>query len=62
MRQFAKGNGWRALGEYVDRGESARTMKRPELQKLIRFCKERKASALCSCVGWTAWLAIFPII
>lgn len=42
MRQFAKGNGWRVLEEYVDRGESARTMKRPELQKLIRFCAEKK--------------------
>ena len=43
MRQFAKGNGWRVLEEYVDRGESARTMKRPELQKLIRFCAEKKS-------------------
>ena len=42
MRQFAKGNGWRVLEEYVDRGESARTMKRPKLQKLIRFCGEKK--------------------
>ncbi len=43
MRQFAKGNGWSVLEEYVDRGESARTMKRPELQKLIRFCAEKKS-------------------
>ena len=42
MRQFAKSNRWKVLEEYIDEGESARTMKRPQLQKLIRFCAEKK--------------------
>src|SRR5204862_3486678 len=41
MRQFAKSQGWRVMAEYVDEGESARTVRRPELQKLISFCKEK---------------------
>jgi site-specific DNA recombinase len=42
MRQYAKSNAWRIIAEYVDEGESARSIKRPELQKLISFCKEKK--------------------
>ena len=42
MRQFAKSQSWRVIAEYVDEGESARSMNRPQLQQLIRFCKEKK--------------------
>lgn len=42
MRSFVRGKGWRVIGEHVDEGHSARSMNRPQLQQLIRFCKEKK--------------------
>jgi DNA invertase Pin-like site-specific DNA recombinase len=42
MREYAKRNGWKIAGHFVDEGESARTANRPELKKLIEQCKENK--------------------
>ena len=42
MREYAKRNGWKVAGHFVDEGESARTANRPELKKLIEQCKEKK--------------------
>lgn len=43
MREYAKRNGWKVAGHFVDEGESARTANRPELKKLIEQCKENKS-------------------
>lgn len=42
MKQYAKRNGWRIAGHFIDEGESAKTANRPELKNLIRHCKENK--------------------
>lgn len=42
MRTYAKKNGWKIAGHFVDEGESARTANRPELKKLIEHCRENK--------------------
>lgn len=42
MREYAKRNGWRVVGHFVDEGESAKTANRPQLKKLIQHCKENK--------------------
>ena len=42
MKEFAKKNGWRVIGHFIDEGESAKTANRPELKKLIQYCKENK--------------------
>ena len=42
MKEFAKKNGWKVIGHFIDEGESAKTANRPELKKLIRYCKENK--------------------
>jgi site-specific DNA recombinase len=42
MREHARRNGWKVIGHFVDRGESARTANRPELKRLIAHCKEQK--------------------
>jgi DNA invertase Pin-like site-specific DNA recombinase len=34
-RQFCRHKGWKMVGEYVDKGWSARTMKRPQLQDML---------------------------
>jgi len=43
MTQYACRNGWKITGQFVDRGESAKTADRPELQRLIRHCQEDKS-------------------
>jgi len=42
MKEYAKKNGWKITGHFVDQGESATTANRPELKKLIQHCKENK--------------------
>ena len=42
MTQYARKSGWKIIGRYVDRGESARTANRPELKRLIQHCRENK--------------------
>src|SRR5262249_3785442 len=42
MREHARRNGWKVVGHFVDRGESARTINRPELKRLIAHCKEQE--------------------
>ena len=42
MREYAKKNGWKVKGFFIDEGESAKTANRPELKRLIQHCKERK--------------------
>ena len=38
MREFAKKNGWKVIGHFIDEGESAKTANRPEL-KYLPFVK-----------------------
>ena len=35
MREYAKKQGWTVIGQYIDKGESARTADRPELKRLL---------------------------
>jgi DNA invertase Pin-like site-specific DNA recombinase len=42
MREYAKRNNWKVASHFIDEGESARTANRPELKKLIQYCKENK--------------------
>jgi len=42
MQEYAKRNGWRVVGHFIDEGESARTADRPELKRLIQHCKDEK--------------------
>jgi len=42
MKEYARKNGWKVVGHFVDEGESARTANRPELKRLIQHCKEDK--------------------
>ena len=42
MKQYAKRNGWKIIGHFIDEGKSAKTTNRPELRRLIRQCKENK--------------------
>jgi len=42
MREYAKRNGWKVTGHFIDEGESAKTANRPELKKLLNYCKENK--------------------
>jgi len=42
MKEYAKKNGWRVVGHFIDEGESAKTANRPELKRLIQHCKENK--------------------
>ena len=42
MRNYAKRNGWKVIGHFIDEGESAKTANRPELKRLISYCKENK--------------------
>lgn len=42
MREHARRNGWKVVDHFVDRGESARTINRPELKRLITHCKEQQ--------------------
>jgi site-specific DNA recombinase len=42
MREYAKRSGWKIIGTFIDEGESAKTANRPELKRLIKYCKENK--------------------
>lgn len=42
MKEYAQKNNWKVTGHYIDEGESARTANRPELNKLIQHCKDKK--------------------
>lgn len=42
MKEYAKRQGWKVVDRFVDEGESARTANRPELKKLLEYCKEKK--------------------
>lgn len=42
MREYAKRNGLKVIGHFIDEGESAKTANRPELKRLIQHCKEKK--------------------
>jgi len=42
MTEYAKKNGWKVAGHFIDEGESAKTANRPELKRLIQHCKEKK--------------------
>jgi site-specific DNA recombinase len=42
MRQHARRNGWKVVGHFVDKGESAKTANRPELKRLISHCKDQQ--------------------
>jgi len=42
MTQYARKSGWKVVGRYVDRGESARTANRPELKRLINTAEKTR--------------------
>ncbi|GFP20581.1 site-specific DNA recombinase, partial [Candidatus Hakubella thermalkaliphila] len=42
MKEYARRNGWKVMGHFIDEGESAKTADRPELKRLIQHCKENK--------------------
>ncbi|HDD45227.1 MAG TPA: recombinase family protein, partial [Candidatus Desulfofervidus auxilii] len=42
MRDYARRHGFKIIGEFIDRGESAKTINRPQLKKLLQYCKEHK--------------------
>lgn len=42
MREYAKRNNWKIIGTFIDEGESAKTANRPELKRLMQYCKENK--------------------
>lgn len=42
MKEYAKRQGWKVVDYFVDEGQSARTANRPELEKLLKYCKEKK--------------------
>ncbi len=43
-REYALKNGYEIAGVFIEEGESAKTADRPELQKLLSFCANRKNS------------------
>jgi len=42
MREYAKRNGFKVIGEFIEQGKSAKTINRPELKRLLDYCKEHK--------------------
>ena len=42
MRDYARRHGFKIIGEFIDRGESAKTINRPQLKRLLQYCKEHK--------------------
>lgn len=42
MKEYARINNWKVIDNFVDEGESARTANRPELRRLLQYCKEHK--------------------
>ena len=42
MRDYARSHGFKIIGEFIDKGESAETINRPQLKKLLQYCKEHK--------------------
>ena len=41
-REYSERQGYHVVEEFVERGESAKTTERPELQRLLSFCRENK--------------------
>ena len=39
-RDYCKRQGFGIAGEFIEEGESAKTADRPELQRLLCFCRE----------------------
>jgi len=37
-----KKNSWKVIDHFIDEGESTRTANRPELKRLLNYCKEDK--------------------
>ncbi len=42
MRDFAKKQDFKVVGEYIDEGKSAKTINRPQLKRLLERCKKDK--------------------
>lgn len=42
MKDYARRNNWKVIGHFIDEGESAKAANRPELKRLIQYCKENK--------------------
>lgn len=40
LREYAQKEGWDVVGEFVDRGRSGRSDRRPEFQRMIAYAKE----------------------
>ncbi|RKZ30510.1 hypothetical protein DRQ36_05275 [bacterium] len=43
MRDFAKKQNFKVVGEYIDEGKSAKTINRPQLKRLIARSRARSA-------------------
>ena len=41
-RAFCSRNGWQVVEVFVDRGESAKTINRPEFQRMLTFCQQAR--------------------
>jgi len=46
LREFCQRRGWTIQGEYVDNGVSGAKERRPELDRLLADCRQRKADAV----------------
>ena len=45
--EYCRREGFKILRVFSDRGESAKTAERPELQKLLTYCRQNKARVQC---------------
>lgn len=46
MKEYAKRKNYRIVGEYIDKGKSAKSINRPALKELIDRCKKGKVDAV----------------
>jgi DNA invertase Pin-like site-specific DNA recombinase len=42
LRKFARDKGWHVAAVFTDKGESALNMKRPQLQEMLRLCRQKR--------------------
>lgn len=46
LKEYCQRRGWAVAGEYIDRGVSGSKEKRPQLDNLMRDCRQRKIDAV----------------
>jgi|GEM_PF-6291873 len=59
-RYHAQGLGWQVTSEFVDAGESARTGKRPDFQKMISAARAKEFDVINRREGNRAWIEVDP--